>query len=729
MDNCGICKIGNLIVCNTSRRGAISPSPFHQEVQRSSKCDLKYEERVCGNLKVYEATTLIEFMEDRAKVYTDLREKVEALKREFTDIVELDNDLKGKGADAIKGFYQGQIDVADAMLRFIDMQIAFLNGVSGAAADVVLSGETIVDVNFLENDLSIHASNQISLVESQKEDLQKIFDGIDDIISLETFPTDNFNSAMEDAKKKREDTTNAVDSLDQQLLEEYKVSESAEFHLQALFQQLLDSTTQGNTIYPINFNAQAYKAGEAYQLKDEVEQYAGEYLTFKEEQEKFREELKKAEELETRPLHEKAWDTIKTFAGEATGYYDFLRVKDGVDPITGEEISEGQRVAAGAMATAGLIPVVGWAGRIFKGGSAIYKTAKGMNAADKALDVYRTTSTFSNLEKAELGIYGLASANGFSEYITGKDMFGNELTDIQRQQSLYNSILGPTLMASPFIPTLIKNGKLLKDETLTHIHQLATKTKSGARYIYDEVQGGFHALLHNQNMNFEFAVHGPILSKVMNPKEIAKRIEEAASKFSFGKSLGLNKGADDVNKVPNKNTGKELHNIELGNTDLANLRKKWNVPETHTIAVGKTDVKGLEDFTFEGGSPRVRKEAGLPDLDVSNPNRPIKSSGKIPSATRHAEEGVANQFVESVEKAGIQPDDVVGTLRLHQSNPSGVCPTCLSGLGNPKKAPGVIKQLSLKYPNLVVEVTSQTVEGAKVNGRLEFKVKNGVYID
>ncbi|MGJ7913484.1 hypothetical protein [Neobacillus sp. LXY-1] len=184
---------------------------------------------------------------------------------------------------------------------------------------------------------------------------------------------------------------------------------------------------------------------------------------------------------------------------------------------------------------------------------------------------------------------------------------------------------------------------------------------------------------------------------------------------------------DGINIEGSKGTGNGK--IQLGKEELDALRKKWNVPETNTIAVGKTDVKGLEGLTFEGGSPKVRKEAGLPDLDVSNPNRPIKSSGKIPSATRHAEEGVANQFVDAVEKLGIQPNDVVGTLKLHQSNPSGVCPTCLSGLGNPKKDPGVIKQLSLKYPNLVIEVTSQVIEGAKVNGRLEFKVKNGVYID
>ena len=74
------------------------------------------------DLKVFEAKTLIDSMEDRAKAYKDVREKIDSLKKEFTDIVQLDDALQGKGADAIKGFYQGQIDVAKALLRLIDMQ-------------------------------------------------------------------------------------------------------------------------------------------------------------------------------------------------------------------------------------------------------------------------------------------------------------------------------------------------------------------------------------------------------------------------------------------------------------------------------------------------------------------------------------------------------------------------------------------------------------------------------
>ena len=106
----------------------------------------------------------------------------------------------------------------------------------------------------------------------------------------------------------------------------------------------------------------------------------------------------------------------------------------------------------------------------------------------------------------------------------------------------------------------------------------------------------------------------------------------------------------------------------------------------------------------------------------------MRSSGKISSATRHAEENVANNFIEAIKEAELNAEDVTGTLKIHQSNPKGVCPTCLSGLGNPAKPSGVIKQLSEMFPKLRIEVTSEIVEGVKVNGRLQFVVENGLYV-
>lgn len=47
-----------------------------------------------------------------------------------------------------------------------------------------------------------------------------------------------------------------------------------------------------------------------------------------------------------------------------------------------------------------------------------------------------TTKDFNLLQKTEYGLYGLTAANGLGEAVTGKDMFGNQLTEEQRQNGL-----------------------------------------------------------------------------------------------------------------------------------------------------------------------------------------------------------------------------------------------------------------------------------------------------
>lgn len=169
--------------------------------------------------------------------------------------------------------------------------------------------------------------------------------------------------------------------------------------------------------------------------------------------------------------------------------------------------------------------------------------------------------------------------------------------------------------------------------------------------------------------------------------------------------------------------------IQIGKTDLDALRNKLGVPETDTIAVGKTNVKGLEHITFEGQSPRVRSEAGLPDLDEIWAGRNIKAPGNNPLFTRHAEEVLANDFDRAVMEAGINPQDVSGVLKIHQSNPTGVCRKCIQGLANDNVSPGVLKQLSLKYPNLRIEVTSEILPDVKVTGKSNFVIQNGQYVE
>jgi|SRR5690625_882461 len=103
-------------------------------------------------------------------------------------------------------------------------------------------------------------------------------------------------------------------------------------------------------------------------------------------------------------------------------------------------MSGADRLKYATFALAGFIPVVGWAGRAAKGGKAIHSTAKGMKTVDNPLSAYQHGKSLDILRKTEYGIYGLASAKGFGEYITGKDMFGNELSEEKRNQSLTESL-------------------------------------------------------------------------------------------------------------------------------------------------------------------------------------------------------------------------------------------------------------------------------------------------
>ena len=93
------------------------------------------------------------------------------------------------------------------------------------------------------------------------------------------------------------------------------------------------------------------------------------------------------------------------------------------------------------MAAAGFIPVVGWAGRAFKGGKAIYKTGKTVIAAEHALDAYKTGKSLDILKMTEMGAYGLVASNGFSEAVTGRDMFGNKVSEEKRKQGALEAAL------------------------------------------------------------------------------------------------------------------------------------------------------------------------------------------------------------------------------------------------------------------------------------------------
>ncbi|GAA1375036.1 T7SS effector LXG polymorphic toxin [Peribacillus frigoritolerans] len=545
-------------------------------------------------MKIYEAETLTAATKSRAKQYEDLKKEVAALKKEFQGIVSLDNEFQGAGATAIKSFYEAQIEVADAWMELFTTQISFLEGIPASLEEADLSGNTVVEVPFLDGEVSNGINQAKSLVDEQANDLQRILNSIDDILPLDMFDQKDFNEKITLAGHRLDDTVTKVENVDRQLVEEYDVSIGQENVAVGLFRALLDATKQDGHVSPMTFNQSAFKSSDVYQVKDEVAGQMKDYQTFKKEQAEARKIEQEMEELENRPWYEKAWDTTKTFTGEFTGYYDSIRASTGVDPVTGRKLSDAERIAAGAMAAAGFIPVVGWAGRAIKGGSALYKTAKGLNAADHALDAYKSTKGFSLIQKTEYGIYGLLAANGLGEAATGKDMFGNQLTEEQRQNGLLmalgiGGVAGAAKIAdkvasgTKFVPYSKEFAQKQVQKVQATITDIAKSGKNTLKNIGDEL--GKKEIPKRISMEEVSLAGGPNLPHVMIEKQT---IKEAYQKFTVKDSK--------VEGVSGESVPKGIDNVRYGEQYTKVNRKKTLKPN-----VEYTTKEGYKYTTDDNG--------------------------------------------------------------------------------------------------------------------------------
>ncbi|MCY7918130.1 T7SS effector LXG polymorphic toxin [Bacillus vallismortis] len=383
--------------------------------------------------KVFESKTLIEEAKSRKKQYETLEEQLETLKKAFQAVANLGQDFTGKGADNIKDFFQGQADIVDTWLKLVSAQIAFLKGISGDIKEKELK-DHYVETSYLENELPNGSLKASEIVSAHKLEIDNILADLFGILDLSSYSLDDYADKMYGAQKIRLDTITAIDELDESLTTEYQNLQSLDNAVLAKYTALMQATSKGKSASPIHYNKKAFTSSEVYKGAIEAEKQATSYIEAKEQQAEARRLQEKAEEEANKPWYEKTWDGVCTFTGEVTGYYDTIRATEGYDPVTGEKLSTAERVTAGAMAAAGYIPVVGWAGRAFKGGKAIYKTGKAAIAAEHALDAYKTGKSLDILKMSEMGAYGLVASNGFSEAVTGRDMFGNEVSEEKRKQ-------------------------------------------------------------------------------------------------------------------------------------------------------------------------------------------------------------------------------------------------------------------------------------------------------
>lgn len=275
-------------------------------------------------------------MDQRSNDYAKLRSQLETLQKTFQVIVQLDSFV-GQGADAIKGFYKAHTEVIDALFLLIDCQIAFFEGVKHKLVSEKLGADTVVHSSFLEDELSKSERQAVDMVDQYRSELNSIFQKINDILSLQVFSTSDFQANMEEAQMNREKTIEAVERVDQELLNEYMYSIYEQDNVRALFQALQDATSTGVRIQPISFDAEAFRTSEIYQLQGGVKFHTDNYLRLKHK------ELEKIG-IQTNTRYEANGNHDEFNLAEFSGYHDLLRARYGFDPVTGLELRLDERL-------------------------------------------------------------------------------------------------------------------------------------------------------------------------------------------------------------------------------------------------------------------------------------------------------------------------------------------------------------------------------------------------
>lgn len=235
-------------------------------------------------MKILDAPSLISAVEQRSKVYQELRDEMQHVKKALKSVSGLGDEFTGKGADNIKAFYEDLALYTDTYLDFIDMQKAFLDGVKGKLDDESLGGSTFIDEHFLDAQLKQGIQNNKDMVKEQKEALSTIFDDISDLIELNVFSSKEVNEHLDDANKKRKEAIDAVHKLDHALKTEYEKSEAIEKHLATFYAKMMAATGKGKNAQPMYYDAKAFHETDVYKNHDKIDSQVKAYLKVKKEE-------------------------------------------------------------------------------------------------------------------------------------------------------------------------------------------------------------------------------------------------------------------------------------------------------------------------------------------------------------------------------------------------------------------------------------------------------------
>ncbi|WP_315720656.1 MULTISPECIES: DUF4157 domain-containing protein [unclassified Bradyrhizobium] len=217
------------------------------------------------------------------------------------------------------------------------------------------------------------------------------------------------------------------------------------------------------------------------------------------------------------------------------------------------------------------------------------------------------------------------------------------------------------------------------------INQLRKLVSSGDKAAVEVLQNRYAAMSDGQLAQYakgtdELAAH-EYARRVIKPVDAAGqgRFSQNGMQDVLTKDIKANRAASGITRVEPHAVAPDIE-VQGG-----------------TVGAARTDIPGLENRSFVGQS----KLAGGPGYNPQSNFPPHTSPETLPHTHGHAEQHIADQLEEALAKI---PRDQLKGRRVWMLIEQEVCATCGQGATNAETAAGVLKKLSLKYPELTFEI-------------------------
>ncbi|WP_262417722.1 T7SS effector LXG polymorphic toxin [Bacillus sp. YC2] len=233
-------------------------------------------------MKLLETSTLIHSADSRLKAYQKTRDEMAALKQQFHGVANMDA-MTGRGADAIRAFYNEQASGAGLWLDLFDMKITFFKSIPREIEQAGFGQNDLLEESFLESELNHAGQKAHHIIDGQHDEISRILRSIDDILSLSPFDKSAVTGKLDAADHQKRQTAEHLHKLDAKLVHEYAQSEALEHEAEAFFRTLADFTSKAGG--PLSFNAKAFHDTDVYKRKAGIQKEAHQYIKNKQQEE------------------------------------------------------------------------------------------------------------------------------------------------------------------------------------------------------------------------------------------------------------------------------------------------------------------------------------------------------------------------------------------------------------------------------------------------------------